>query len=114
MNILVEINGKPEPINKCDWVMYRPCGCTCGVLVASMTGKFGKDDYKDEKPVLTEEMAWKEFESKKRDRERRKAEGYKLRLMLHEDFKKLDFLSECDKCRKPKPAKQQALLGDSP
>ena len=94
--IMVEIKGQAVPLSECDWIMYRPCGCTCGVLLAYM--------HEEGAPIYSEELAWKDWEPKKRDRDKRKAAGYRLELVTHKDYVARicpTFLNTCDKCKKP-------------
>ena len=72
-----EIDGKTVPIQKCDWVMWRSCGCPQGVAVAGVYATW---------QVITEEDVWREFYSLKRDRDKAKRQGFRLELMTHERY----------------------------
>lgn len=73
MKLLVEIDGQAVPIEDCDWVMWAPCGCAPGVLVARV--------------AATEEDAWREFCPNKRERTHRQRDGYRLELVTHERWR---------------------------
>lgn len=73
MKLLVEIDGKTVPLDACDWVLWMPCGCPGGVTVARLSP--------------TEGDAWKEFFDRKRDRERKQRQGYRMELVTHDRWK---------------------------
>ena len=67
--LLAEIDGEAVPLADCDWVLWAPCGCAPGVLVA--------------REAATEDAAWREFYPKKRDRDRMQRDGYRMELVTH-------------------------------
>lgn len=73
MRLLTEIDGQAVPLDECDWVLWMPCGCAGGVTVARLS--------------LTEEDAWKEFFDRKRDRDRKRRQGYRMELVTQERWK---------------------------
>lgn len=75
MNLLVELDGATVPLNRCDYVLWQPCGCPRGVTLA------GAGD------VVTEDDAWREFFPRKRDRERAQRSGLRMELMTHERWR---------------------------
>jgi hypothetical protein len=74
--ISAEIDGRHVPLDKCDWVLWGPCGCPFGVTVGAL---------RDSSIVnATEESAWKSFYDRKRDIERAQKRGEHMELMTHE------------------------------
>lgn len=70
VKLSAEIDGRNVPLHDCDWVLWGPCGCPFGVSV----GRYSP----------TEEMAWKSFYERKRDREKAQRSGERLELMSHQ------------------------------
>jgi hypothetical protein len=68
--LLAEIDGVPVPLDKCDWVLWGPCGCPFGVTVARY--------------APTEEAAWKAMYDYKREIDKAKQQGCRVELMTHE------------------------------
>ncbi|KAB2347325.1 hypothetical protein [Actinomadura rudentiformis] len=69
MKLLAEIDGELVQLDDCDWVLWAPCGCAIGVVVARHTP--------------TEDAAWKEFYPTKRERESKQRKGYRMELVTH-------------------------------
>ena len=68
--LLAEIDGAVIPLDKCDWVLWAPCGCPCGVTLASY--------------APTEDDAWKTLYDYKREITKAQKQGCHLELMTHE------------------------------
>jgi hypothetical protein len=73
-----EIGGRHVPVDDCSWVMWGPCGCPWGAALAGLHGG---------SRILTEDDAWREFYSLKRERERAQRDGVRMELMTFERWK---------------------------
>lgn len=96
MRLLAEIDGVATPLDECEWVLWAPCGCVPGVLVA------------DEAP--TEDAAWREFYPTKRERDRKQRQGYRMELVTHARWR--DEIS--DLMRAGRPHQVGDLVAQSP
>jgi hypothetical protein len=67
--LAAQIDGVYVPLDKCDWVLWGPCGCPWGVTVARLSP--------------TEEQAWKSLYDYKREIDKAKRQGCHLELMTH-------------------------------
>src|SRR5687768_6889803 len=83
MRLTVEIDGEQVPLNDCDWVLRKPCGCVSAIQGASSLGSV----------FATEDDAWHQFylfwHPVKQHRERAiakgKAAGHSVELMRTDD-----------------------------
>lgn len=73
MKLMVELEGKTVPLTGCDWVLFKACGCPCGVSVASAS-------------EADEEAVWKDFYPLRRDRDHARRRGLRFELMTHERY----------------------------
>lgn len=78
MNLSVEIDGQPVPIDKCSYVMWGTCGCPWGVTMCGSRGNH---------QVITEDDAWKQFYHLKRERDLARKCGVRMELMTFERWK---------------------------
>jgi hypothetical protein len=67
--LYAEIDGKPVPLDECDWVLWAACGCPRGVTVGWSSP--------------TEDAAWKAFFDRKREIDAAKRKGLRLELVTH-------------------------------
>lgn len=65
--VAFEVDGERVPASECEWQLVAPCGCVLGLLVADLD-------------CLTSETALRTFVPRKRDRNRRVAAGWTVRL----------------------------------
>jgi hypothetical protein len=72
LELFARIGGEHVSLNRCDWVLWGPCGCPFGVTVARY--------------AVTEEAAWKSFYDTKREIERAQRQGSRLELMTHDCY----------------------------
>jgi hypothetical protein len=70
--LYAHFDGKPVPLDGCDWVLWFACGCPRGVTVAV--------------DAPTEDAAWKVFYDLKRDRDKARKSGLRMELMPHERY----------------------------
>lgn len=79
MVLMVELEDRTVQLNGCQYVLWEACGCPRGVAVASE----GRPE-----PVITEDDAWRLFFSRKRKRDREKAQrdGLRMELMTHDRY----------------------------
>jgi hypothetical protein len=70
VKLFIELDGATAPLEECDWVLFAPCGCPAGCMVADV--------------APSEELAWKEFYPRKRDQGRAQKQGYRMVLMTRE------------------------------
>lgn len=70
MRLLIELEGKIVPVADCDWVLYAPCGCPIGLTVAAA--------------APTEDPAWESHYPRKRERDARRRDGYRMELMTRD------------------------------
>jgi hypothetical protein len=101
--ITVQVNGQQVPLDRCDWVLWGPCGCPEGLHVAASGRKVHAAD---------EETAWERMFDTKRERDKARRGGYRLELMSHERYGR-DVLplirAEC--LHRSEPAGQKVLPG---
>ena len=72
----VQIGDEQILLNRCDWVLWGPCGCPFGVTVgATKTGSIVN---------ATEGSAWKSFYDTKRQIEKAIRRGERLELITHD------------------------------
>ncbi|GAA2107648.1 hypothetical protein [Streptomyces synnematoformans] len=85
-DLLVRVDGTAVPLSDCVWVMFRPCGCPCGVLTAA----YGDIAH------ATEAQAWHEFFPTKREREKYQRQGLRLELMVFDRYRReIDLAAKC-------------------
>jgi hypothetical protein len=77
---LVEIDGKPHPIDDCSWLMFAPCGCMSGICMMH-------------EDTMSEEQAWVSFEPNAEQRRRDQKAGFGVVAGLRTAVKDLG-----DKC----------------
>jgi hypothetical protein len=70
--LAAQIDGVYVPLDKCDWVLWGPCGCPFGVTVASY--------------APAEDDAWNAFYDCKREIAKAQRRGNRLELMTHERY----------------------------
>jgi hypothetical protein len=78
VNLSVEIDGKPVPLDECNWVMWGPCGCPWGVTMCGVHRSYR---------VITEDDAWKQFYDRKKERDIARRCGTRMELMTFERWK---------------------------
>ena len=71
LRLMVEIEGRTVPLDGCDWVLFKPCGCPCGVSAADSS-------------IADEKAVWKDSYPIKRDRDRARRRGLRFELMSHD------------------------------
>lgn len=71
--LFVELGGQHIRLSECDWVWWGACGCPYGVTV----GRYSP----------TEEAAWKQFYSRKRDVGPAQRRGERMELMTHDRYR---------------------------
>lgn len=67
-------DGQVLPLADCDWIMWAPCGCACGVTVA---------EFRDGEALTTAEAVWKDWYPNARERLKRREQGFTLTLISH-------------------------------
>lgn len=73
-----KLNGGQVNLDMCDWVLTSPCGCVRGLTLA----------YSGPAHLIpTEEKAWKQFVSRKADREAAATQGCRMFLLDHDDLR---------------------------
>ncbi len=72
--LYAEVEGKPVPLDQCDWVLWKPCGCLQAIAVASIPGHL----------IATEEQAWKQFFRAADGRRKARVAGLHVGLTTHQ------------------------------
>lgn len=72
VEMMVMVDGKPVPLNRCSWLWVSPTGCVLGAVSADVAP--GDDE------------AHSHFESVRQDRERQLKWGFTMELILLDDF----------------------------
>lgn len=79
------IDGEEVPLTECDWIQVAPCGCINAVQVAQLTGSPHVVPDADAAAI-----GFTATETKVEAERDRKA-GFVVKLVRHEDFRKMDF-----------------------
>ena len=77
VTLYADIEGQRVPLGSCDWVLWAPCGCPCGVSMAATKHGVRAGD---------EDAAWRCFYDTKREVARAQREGYRVELMSHNRY----------------------------
>lgn len=77
--VTFDIDGTPTLADRCSWFLIRPCGCTIGATRAQT----------DDRTLLTEAQAWKEYYVRAVDRIRMQVNGYRVEVGLDSRVKEL-------------------------
>lgn len=78
--LLVELNDGVFPLEKCDWVMWAPCGCPSGVTVAS----YGSGAHL--RVLASEEDLWLDWYDTAKERRKAREQGFHPELVSHQDY----------------------------
>lgn len=85
-DLMVQIDDKAVPLTDCVWVESRPCGCPCGVLMASYSDTV----------YATEDQARRSFCPTKRERDKAIKQGFTLELITFERYRaEIDLTAKC-------------------
>lgn len=75
--VSVQVEGQPVPLDRCQWVLWMPCGCPEGVHSAATGSHVHAAD---------EDAAWACLFDSKRERGNARKGGWRVELMTHERY----------------------------
>lgn len=70
--VRIAVGGQMRRLRELAWIELAPCGCQCGVMVASL------DNF------ASEDAAWKRFEPHAATRKRSRSQGFSMQLVPFE------------------------------